>query len=422
LQKKKVRPKLPVSPLPENADTHWSPRLVWTRGNELPEMGGVCAVGDQVLSQLPIQCTGLQYKRPNKTTALNQIRCVAAACFPNLFLIGASKSGTTTLFEALVSHPRIVEMLALPNTAGETHVFTEPPPSKDNSYYTLRALRRAAPIWRPRSLHNVNFLNSSNLYILEYTPHYLVIPEARERLCSSSSALFKAPYCNYAKYIIMLRDPTLRAFSQWIMKTHMRVARYNEQRDFETAVLQGQNRTTRYAYCWDQQLGLSFDLSRDSLRIHRLAAGRCHPRRFEPNLFQAYVLKSAYYYQLLPWLAGLAQPLSEHAVILCLEHLTPLTLSRLVTTFLHLPLVHATQGYTDIEQVHDLVQSKRNVARDLSAKIPTGIQHSLNEFFRPFNKKLDKLVAPILYCSSSSSSSSRSSNDAERRATTGYPT
>ena len=72
----------------------------------------------------------------------------AAACLPNLFLIGASKSGTTTLYEALAAHPRIAPMYPEPHTHGETHVWSPPQGTnimRHDGENTLRALRRALP-------------------------------------------------------------------------------------------------------------------------------------------------------------------------------------------------------------------------------------------------------------------------------------
>ncbi|KAJ1460968.1 P-loop containing nucleoside triphosphate hydrolase protein [Pelagophyceae sp. CCMP2097] len=245
--------------------------------------------------------------------------CDAVACLPNIFLIGASKAGTTTLAEALVAHPRVVRMKAEPHTHGETHVFTEPVNAPAES--AARAFRRVRPVGRERLAElrpegdgpwDLSKSAGGPVYVLEYTPHYLVLPDARDRICAALS-LGGLP-CEAAKFVVLLRDPAKRAFSQWVMKTHMRVIAYNERRTFDQVVFAGKMRTERYAACWDAALQRPAGASaaNASAFVERIlghparileVAAECPPKKFDGNLFQAYVLKSAYFYQLLPWFA-----------------------------------------------------------------------------------------------------------------------
>ena len=185
-------------------------------------------------------------------------------------------------------------------------------PRREN---TLRALRRALPLQRKslakKALAGRWRLENSRdgpYYVLEYTPHYLVLGGLRDKICSSLQ--LGNVNCMNARYIAMLRDPAKRAFCQYVMKTHMRVALYNDRRTFWKAVTDGMKHTADYAACWDDALGLSHNESSAhevawtrAEKIGDLASGRCAPINFHGNLFQAYVLKSAYYYQLLPWFA-----------------------------------------------------------------------------------------------------------------------
>ena len=59
----------------------------------------------------------------------------------------------------------------------------------------------------------------------------------------------------------MLRDPAKRRFQQYVMKTHMRVALYNDRRTFWKAVTDGMKHTADYSKCWDDALGLSHNES-----------------------------------------------------------------------------------------------------------------------------------------------------------------
>lgn len=75
----------------------------------------------------------------------------------------------------------------------------------------------------------------------------------------------------------MLRDPTKRSFSQWVMKTHMRIPVYNDQRPFQQAASVGMRRTRRFAACWDA--GLEYHDGPASLLKGRARARRKRKER-----------------------------------------------------------------------------------------------------------------------------------------------
>ncbi|KAJ8600320.1 hypothetical protein CTAYLR_000629 [Chrysophaeum taylorii] len=358
---------------------------------------------------LPVGCAPLVRRRTRRDADDDDApivgECDLATCLPNLFVVGVSKAGTTTLFEALVAHPRVVAMFSEPFTHGETHVFTDPRSDRESA---MRALKRTTPMSRdflrraaPGTPWRLDEANDGPLYVLEYTPHYIVLPAVRRRVCGALA--IGGVDCGDAKFAFMLRDPARRALSQWIMKTHMRVPRYNDPRSFDEAVAFGMERATNYARCWDVAANETSNL--DDLRLEKnrrtvaTLAQRCAPKRFEPNLFQAYVLKSAYYYQLLPWLAPLDAPTKSAAVVV-LEHFVddPTEFIRLLAFLGLTPSV--------FDDIHALVSARHNPARDGGLNTLTPAQKlTLDDFFRPYNRKLDTLVAPLL-----------------GRAATGYPT
>ena len=385
-----------LPPLSDDAAASmWSQGLSWRNGT-YPEFGGRCDV-----TTLPQGCAALVRDDDRRG-------CDFVACMPNLFLIGTSKSGTTTLFEALASHPRIFEMYAEENTDGETHIFTYP-----RTDYVLRAARWAPPLpystlldLAPDDEKSWGLADARNgpAYVLEYTPHYVVMPEAPDRLCSTLK-IAGAPPCEQAKYVVMLRDPAARVFSQYVMKTHMRISKYNDPRSFDDVVVVGRNRTLRFAQCWDNSLEDEvtlddFQSRRFKTRIRRLATGgACNVRRYEKNLFQAYVLKSAYYYQLLPWFAGVDDPRASF-IISTLEAFGRSELAR-VLDFLGLAIFaqdHPRRdGFHHEADLLKLVSAKRNVARDGGiSKMSSDQRRRLDNIFRPMNHKLDVLTAPLL--------------------------
>ena len=263
---------------------------------------------------------------------------------------------------------------------------------------TLRALRRALPLQRKslakKALAGRWRLENSRdgpYYVLEYTPHYLVLGGLRDKICSSLQ--LGNVNCMNARYIAMLRDPAKRAFSQYVMKTHMRVALYNDRRTFWKAVTDGMKHTADYSKCWDDALGLSTNESSAHevawTRAERSATWRPAgaPYQLPGNLFQAYVLKSAYYYQLLPWFAHFP----SRVYVDVLERFDDAAIQRMVA-WLELPYV-GENGYKDQEAVVALAGAKRNVARDGGVSALSE-EHAaaLDDFFRPRNRKLDLLL------------------------------
>ena len=217
----------------------------------------------------------------------------------------------------------------------------------------------------------------------------------------------------------MLRDPAKRAFSQWVMKTHMRVPLYNDRRTFWEAAKVGMAHTARYATCWDKRLGLEFSdaekrrtmrrgwgqaeklrykndtaaraatvVDADAALVLDLASGACAPKAFHNNLFQAYVLKSAYFYQLLPWFAGQGR---HNVHVLTLEAFGARALED-VLAFAGLRFL-GDSAYKSLDQVTGLVTAQRNVARDGGAqKIEAAHKAELDAYFKPMNRKLDALL------------------------------
>lgn len=134
-------------------------------------------------------------------------------CLPNIFLIGASKCGTTSLVDYLNLHPRIdfVNRRIFPDKHREVHRFDR------NTYgWALKEIDLADE-WTSSPL-----VTDTDMAIIHYTPHYLYAPtvpfEVKEFY----------PKSNLLKFIIILRDPIERALSSyWFQNSHLF---YNEDR------------------------------------------------------------------------------------------------------------------------------------------------------------------------------------------------
>ena len=102
---------------------------------------------------------------------------------PDLFLIGAPKAGTTSVYKWLSKQSAVC--MAVPK---EPHFF-------DVNF-------------RPTGYEPKTFENSEGRLCGEATPTYLTLPFVRKRL---------AFYASGSKFIVLLREPVSRAYSEWWM-------------------------------------------------------------------------------------------------------------------------------------------------------------------------------------------------------------
>ena len=116
--------------------------------------------------------------------------------WPNLFVVGAVKSGTTSLYAYLRQHPAVF----FPEMK-EPHFFSRPRPS-------------------PEQRHLITFVGDQEKYLRLYeragawpwrgdaSPSYLWCPEAPARIAAAAPD---------ARIIVILRDPIERAYAQYLM-------------------------------------------------------------------------------------------------------------------------------------------------------------------------------------------------------------
>jgi hypothetical protein len=132
-----------------------------------------------------------QAGHPSRLSAIaSELRGDAdASAWPNLFIVGAVKCGTTSLHSYLAQHPRIYM-----SPVKEPYFFSAPPPGHptfDEASY-LSLFRDASTEWLRGE--------SSPLYLWDATT-----PQRIREVAPKS------------KIIIMLRDPTERAYSHYLM-------------------------------------------------------------------------------------------------------------------------------------------------------------------------------------------------------------
>ena len=116
--------------------------------------------------------------------------------WPNFYIVGAVKSGTTSLYAYLRQHPQVF----LP-TMKEPHFFTQPRPSPEQ----IHLIQYVADIESYQHLYR-----GADRYprIGDASPSYLWCEEAPERIHAVQPE---------ARIIVILRDPVQRAYAQYLM-------------------------------------------------------------------------------------------------------------------------------------------------------------------------------------------------------------
>lgn len=149
---------------------------------------------------------------------------------PRVFLLGATKCGTTSLAEHLALHPAYV-----PAVTKELMFLQELPHFRSN-YQGNRAIERIWGGWSDnllpyrkffpleRAMRAASRRTGVRSVTGDHTPFYLYCPVAAERIRRIAPD---------ARLIVMLRDPVARAWSDYNMH---RVGNPEEKRSFEQAI------------------------------------------------------------------------------------------------------------------------------------------------------------------------------------------
>ncbi len=116
--------------------------------------------------------------------------------WPNLYLVGAVKSGTTSLYAYLKQHPDIF----FPDMK-EPHYFVHPapPPKRAHLFPHVASQQDYLSLYRDHSAHR---------YLGDASPSYLWSPRA---------ALEIHERVPDARILVILRDPVQRAYAQYLM-------------------------------------------------------------------------------------------------------------------------------------------------------------------------------------------------------------
>lgn len=129
-------------------------------------------------------------------------------CLPNIFLIGASKCGTTSLMDYLTQHPMIDHVrrrIHKIDEHKEVHRF-----DRNNYGWAFRIIEQADE-WASSPV-----VSDPRTAVIHYTPHYLYAPSVPYEMRNFY------PKPDELKFIVALREPVERALSSyWFRNSHI---------------------------------------------------------------------------------------------------------------------------------------------------------------------------------------------------------
>ena len=139
------------------------------------------------------------------------------ACLPDVYWIGVSKSGTTSIAQYLHYHPMIRNLVG-ENRSSTTH-------SKEGHFWEVSEQLFSSPEQminsRIKAMHKsqdgLETLENRPIFI-EYTPNYLVLDHIPKLISQGFKHAEDAKLRYTPKFIISLRDPVSRTLSSWRFK------------------------------------------------------------------------------------------------------------------------------------------------------------------------------------------------------------
>ena len=145
---------------------------------------------------------------PNDDHRCKRYNVTHYMCLPNVFLIGASKCGTTSLMDLLLQHPHVAHVrrrIHPTDRHKEVHRF-----DRSSFGWALSAIELADE-WASSPLVIDKFTA-----VIHYTPHYLYAPTVPFEM----KQFYAHP--EHLKFIINLREPIARALSSyWFQNSHL---------------------------------------------------------------------------------------------------------------------------------------------------------------------------------------------------------
>ena len=264
------------------------------------------------------------------------------ARWPTFLVIGAAKAGTTSLYRYLGEHPEIyMSPIKEPNFFAfkdQTVAFNGPQDDKFTNSWSITSISRYHQLFNPASKHEARG---------EVSPSSLYYPRASTRI---------AQYLPNARLLVTLRDPTERAYSNYLMM-----------------VMQGREPCKNFSAALDQELA-------------RLKAGW--------SFFWGYTQLGFYHKQLRRYY----DLFSPHQIHVCLlDDLAdrPLETVQSLYDFIgvdrsfqpDLSTQHNPSGAPDSEMLHWFLYHS-GIGKKMRSFLPAPLQKSLASNFAPFISRI----------------------------------
>jgi len=305
-------------------------------------------------------------------------------CLPNVFFIGASKCGTTSITEYLARQHGVhfVRRRIHPTDRHrEVHRFDR------NTYHrSIRALELLEE-WASSPV-----VRSADEAVIHYTPHYLYAPTVPFDLRD----LFPPSLALRLKFIVILRNPTRRALSSyWFQNSHIFHPRDQGSYEELSALCESEFARRRgFDACMgrDRSNGSSTDpASASTRRTLRRRLEHCFGSSLRTtSLGGLHVDKGVYADQLERWFANFPR---ENFFITSLEQWKRDAVgefSRLLR-FIGVPPPTTATGLS-LAANDSLARLVR--PNSLQSEAPRDLLQSLDTFFQPHAQRLDRLLNP----------------------------
>jgi hypothetical protein len=326
-------------------------------------------------------------------------------------LVGCSKCGTSSIASYMLSHPQVI-MEAWPPSEGwdvsqsvdldgghiksldlEVHIFDY----HGRSNATMAALHWEASQTLPASL-------AGHVLQTEYTPNYVYHPD------TPFNILDVYPNARSIRYLLTLRDPTLRAISAW--KYHYNGPYFPDKRTFKQVVDDGIGQRKALEACYMELLAYhrpnstfeaAFLVADLAVEHHRDVVMRCFWGRPDthdhthPLLLHAHVDKGVYIDQVRRWFSLLGR---QNFFIWSLEQWQAdnVGMYEKLARFAGYEPV-GPDGFRTAAELEKVlaVHWNENAAEDTLPVIDPADQQRLQEFFAPYTEALFVLLGSRLW-------------------------
>lgn len=271
-------------------------------------------------------------------------------CHPDVFYIGTSKSGTTSMAHYLANHPSVRNILSpeiqISRRSKEGH-FWEKSISSEMQFGDKLNMS-----WIASRLVDIDDVQEGfdsieeRPLLIDYTPNYFVL----DHIPLSLSLAYPPPH--NLKFIVSLREPLARAISSWKFKAteFYNMKRANPDKNFypdalfNISMMVGMESGRCIALCLKE----TRDIQGCSIKKCRLRAETRGDGRYGGYSYCAHVMKSLYAYQFLLWFSYFRK---EQFFVFTMEDLmkSPIGTFERLLDFLGLPLYDSTgkHGFTD---------------------------------------------------------------------------